>query len=171
MSRALYIGRFQPFHKGHLAAIKWILQREDEIIVGIGSAQYSYTPRNPFTAGERLYMIWSTLKKEKLLDRAIITLIPDTDTKHSIWVSYVKTFTPPFSRAYTNDPLSKILLEDGNIEVKPIPFFNREKYSATKIRQLISQGDESWKELVPPSVAEFIEKIGGTRRIKEILNR
>ena len=30
--RALYIGKFQPFHKGHLEAIKKILNEVDELI-------------------------------------------------------------------------------------------------------------------------------------------
>src|SRR5256885_9498938 len=51
--RALFVGRFQPFHRGHLSMVKRILESNSEIIVGIGSAQYSHTGENPFTAGER----------------------------------------------------------------------------------------------------------------------
>ncbi|MEM3715338.1 MAG: adenylyltransferase/cytidyltransferase family protein, partial [Nitrososphaeria archaeon] len=55
---AVYIGRFQPFHNGHYAALKWILEKEKSpIILCIGSAQYSHTVENPFTAGERIEMI------------------------------------------------------------------------------------------------------------------
>ncbi|MEM3079801.1 MAG: adenylyltransferase/cytidyltransferase family protein, partial [Thermoproteota archaeon] len=52
-SRGLFIGRFQPFHLGHLKAVEYIINRVDEVIIGIGSAQYSHTLENPFTAGER----------------------------------------------------------------------------------------------------------------------
>lgn len=168
MSRGLYIGRFQPFHKGHLRAVKWILEREDELIIGIGSAQYSYTLRNPFTVGERIYMIWTTLKSEGLLDRIMFSAIPDTDSQHSTWVSYVKTYTPPFDRVYTNDPLSQILFQDEGIDVQPIPFFDREIYSATRIRNLIMEDNKEWMNLVPKPVAEFIIKIGGDKRIKKL---
>ena len=44
--RAFFIGRFQPFHRGHLAMVRRILETNDEIIVGIGSAQYSHTGEN-----------------------------------------------------------------------------------------------------------------------------
>lgn len=168
MSRGFYIGRFQPFHKGHLRAVKWILGREDELIIGIGSAQYSYTMRNPFTVGERIYMIWATLRNEGLLDRVILSAVPDTDAQHSTWVSYVKTYTPPFDRAYTNDPLSQMLFRDEGIDVRPIPFFEREKYSATRIRDLIVKDDVEWMNLVPKPVAEIIIKIGGDKRIKKL---
>ncbi|HDJ89497.1 MAG TPA: nicotinamide-nucleotide adenylyltransferase, partial [Thermoprotei archaeon] len=56
--RGLFIGRFQPFHLGHFYALKWILSKVDEVIIGIGSAQVSYTIKNPFTLGERIEMIW-----------------------------------------------------------------------------------------------------------------
>ncbi len=168
MSRGLYIGRFQPFHKGHLRAVKWILEREDELIIGIGSAQYSYTLRNPFTVGERIYMIWTTLKSEGLLDRIMFSAIPDTDSQHSTWVSHVKTYTPPFDKVYTNDPLSQILFQDEGIDVQPIPFFDREIYSATRIRNLIIEDNKEWMNLVPKPVAEFIIKIGGDKRIKKL---
>jgi nicotinamide-nucleotide adenylyltransferase len=39
----LLIGRFQPFHKGHLQVVKTIARDCDDIIIGIGSAQYSHT--------------------------------------------------------------------------------------------------------------------------------
>ncbi|MBP7820288.1 MAG: adenylyltransferase/cytidyltransferase family protein, partial [Candidatus Methanofastidiosum sp.] len=51
--RALYIGRFQPFHLGHLHVVKLILNSSKEIIIAIGSSQVSHTIQNPFTAGER----------------------------------------------------------------------------------------------------------------------
>ncbi|EQD45121.1 nicotinamide-nucleotide adenylyltransferase, partial [mine drainage metagenome] len=51
--RAFVVGRFQPFHNGHLHVIKEILSQYSSVIIGIGSAQYSHTMENPFTAGER----------------------------------------------------------------------------------------------------------------------
>ncbi|MDF2956278.1 MAG: Nicotinamide mononucleotide adenylyltransferase, partial [Candidatus Alkanophagales archaeon MCA70_species_2] len=35
--RALYIGRFQPYHKGHHFVIKEIASQFDEIVIVIGS--------------------------------------------------------------------------------------------------------------------------------------
>ena len=58
---ALFVGRFQPFHFGHLHAIKKILEESEELLIVVGSAQMSHEPDNPFTAGERLEMIGKTL--------------------------------------------------------------------------------------------------------------
>lgn len=54
MLRGIYPGRFQPFHLGHLEVLKWGLNKVDELIVLVGSAQESHTLTNPFTAGERI---------------------------------------------------------------------------------------------------------------------
>ncbi len=63
---AFIIGRFQPFHKGHLEIIKTILKDNDHVIIGIGSAQFSHTLTNPFTAGERYLMISNTLEANNI---------------------------------------------------------------------------------------------------------
>src|SRR3989440_3791051 len=81
--RAFFIGRFQPFHRGHLAMVKRILESNGEIIVGIGSAQYSHTGENPFTAGERDEMIQKALDAESIHNYHIVP-IPDTPL-HSVW--------------------------------------------------------------------------------------
>jgi nicotinamide-nucleotide adenylyltransferase len=62
MKRGLYIGRFQPYHLGHQAVLQKIVEEVDEIVVGLGSAQASHTLDNPFTAGERISMIWPALQ-------------------------------------------------------------------------------------------------------------
>src|SRR5659263_82481 len=61
VNRGLYVGRFQPFHLGHLDAIKYALKQVDELVIVIGSAQYSHNANNPFTAGERLVMVRQAL--------------------------------------------------------------------------------------------------------------
>ncbi|MEM1630720.1 MAG: nicotinamide-nucleotide adenylyltransferase [Thermofilum sp.] len=168
MSRGLFIGRFQPFHKGHLEAVKWILEREEELVIGVGSAQYAYLPKNPFTAGERLLMIWSSLKVEGLLDRVIITLIPDTDSVHFLWPAYVEMMSPKFDRAYSNDPLTQALLRERGYEVVGVPLKEREVLSGTHVRNLMAQGDEDWRNLVPEAVAKILDQIGGEGRVRTI---
>ena len=170
MTRALYIGRFQPFHLGHLNALRWILRREDLVIIGIGSAQYSHSFRNPFTAGERVEMIWRVLRAENLLHKCIITLIPDTNGQHALWVSVVLQNTPRFDIVYTNDPLTQLLFKEANIKVRNIPFFDRNKYCATTIRKLIAE-NKPWEHLVHPEVAKYIKEIKGDERIRFIYRK
>ncbi|MCD6340506.1 MAG: adenylyltransferase/cytidyltransferase family protein, partial [Desulfurococcales archaeon] len=63
VTRALFPGRFQPIHWGHVSVIKWALSKVDELIIGVGTAQESHTIVNPFTAGERVVMIRLALEE------------------------------------------------------------------------------------------------------------
>ena len=53
----VFIGRFQPFHNGHLAVIKAGLQQAEQLIVLCGSAHQPRSARNPWTVNEREAMI------------------------------------------------------------------------------------------------------------------
>ena len=66
LKRGLMVGRFQPFHKGHLFLVRQILQDCDELIIAIGSAQFNYSYTDPFTAGERIMMIHAALVESKI---------------------------------------------------------------------------------------------------------
>ena len=61
----LYIGRFNPFHKGHLEALKYIFSKDsiESLIIAVGSAQESYTLTNPLTGGERIEIIMNVLSQ------------------------------------------------------------------------------------------------------------
>jgi len=48
MSVALLPGRFQPFHRGHVAIAQAVVTDGHELIVMIGSAQEEVTWENPF---------------------------------------------------------------------------------------------------------------------------
>jgi nicotinamide-nucleotide adenylyltransferase len=166
--RALIVGRYQPFHKGHIYMVSEITNSFDELIVGIGSAQYSHTIENPFTSGERVLMITRALErfvKEKEI-KFYINPIEDVN-RNSIWVSHIESIVPPFDVAYTNNPLSKRLFEERGYEVRSLPLYNRELYSGTKIRELIVKGGK-WRELVPAEVVEVIDEIGGVERMRAI---
>ncbi len=164
MTRTLFIGRFQPFHNGHLAMVQRILQDNDEVIIGIGSAQYSHTGENPFTAGERFEMIKRALDAVGIHDYHIVP-IPDTHV-HSVWVSHVKSIVPPFDAVVTNSDLVVRLFREHGLKVLSPNMVSREKYSGTEVRRRMQKGGD-WQSLVPPVVAAYIEEIDGIERIRE----
>ena len=165
--RALFIGRFQPFHKGHLEAVKMILKENDEIIIAVGSAQYSHKLENPFTAGERITMIRKALENEGIdLKQVWIIPIPDVHV-HMMWISEVIGYTPKFNVVYTNEPLTRRLFMEAGFDVRPIPFIKRKIYSATEIRKRMIE-NENWEELVPKAVAEYIKEIDGVQRVRDL---
>ena len=165
--RALYVGRFQPFHNGHLEVVRHILSRADELILVIGSAQASHSATNPFTAGERFEMIRAAMVDEGF-DLSKIYIVPVEDVKrNAIWVTHVKSLVPTFSEVYTNEPLANLLFEEAGFQVHKTPLFSRGDYSSTNVRAaIVAHG--SWDHLVPPAVKQAILAIGGVARLMRI---
>ena len=168
VKRGLYVGRFQPFHLGHLGAIKDILSEVDELVIVIGSAQYSHRVDNPFTAGERLIMIRKALEEAEIdYSRVWIVPVPDVHL-HMMWVAAVKGYTPSFDVIYSNEPLTRRLFMEAGYKIKAIRFHERKLYSSTEVRARMLKG-ESWKGLVPKSVAAFMKEIDGINRLRDLV--
>jgi len=164
--RGFFIGRFQPYHYGHHEVIKNIIEKVDELIIGIGSAQESHELENPFTAGERILMISSAL--EELNVRKKVYIIPLEDIyRNSLWVSHVCSMVPPFDVVFSNNPLVVRLFVETGKKVFNTSMYNRDEYQGTEIRRRMLEGEE-WESLVPESVARIIHEIDGLRRIREI---
>jgi nicotinamide-nucleotide adenylyltransferase len=167
VKRGLYVGRFQPFHLGHLEAIKDVLKEIDELVIVIGSAQYSHNIHNPFTAGERLVMIRSALQDAEVdYSRLWIVPVPDVHL-HMLWVSALEGYTPRFNSVYSNEPLTRRLFTEAGYEVKSIRFYQRKLYTSTLVRGKMLKG-ENWTTLVPKSVADFINEIDGVNRLRDL---
>jgi len=165
--RGLYVGRFQPFHLGHLSVVKKILEEVDELVMVIGSAQYSHNADNPFTAGERLIMIRKALE-EAGVDWGRVWVVPVPDVHlHMMWVAEVEGYTPKFNTVYSNEPLTKRLFTEAGYKVKNIPFYDRKVYSSTLIREKMVKG-AGWKKLVPRNVVALIQEIDGNNRLKDL---
>jgi nicotinamide-nucleotide adenylyltransferase len=166
--RGLYVGRFQPFHLGHLSAIKEVLKKVEELVIVIGSAQYSHNFNNPFTAGERLVMVRTALE-ECGVDSKQVWIVPVPDVHlHMMWVSSVEGYTPHFDIVYSNEPLTRRLFMESRYKVRPIRLFERKEYSSTEIREKMVKGQD-WEKLVPKSVATFIREIDGLNRLKDLI--
>lgn len=151
----LFIGRFQPFHLGHLDAIKQILKKHRRVIIGIGSAQESFTRKNPFTARERFRMIKAAFEEAGIpKKRYAIIEIPDIKND-SQWVSHVKSLTPPFDEVFTGSPIVKKLFRKAGYKVCKQKF--NLKISGTFVRSvMLKNGD--FQSLVPKSVAKLLSR-------------
>jgi nicotinamide-nucleotide adenylyltransferase len=167
LTTGLYIGRFQPFHLGHLEAVKHILGKVDELVIVVGSAHDSHTLDNPFTAGERITMIRLALKEAKIdANRYTVLPLPDAEF-HKVWVSHLLSQTPSFDLVFTNEPLTGRLLKEAGMRVEKIPMFNRALFTATEVRKRIIEA-KKWEVLLPRSVAAYVKQIKGEERMREI---
>jgi nicotinamide-nucleotide adenylyltransferase len=144
--KTLFIGRFQPFHNGHLYVVKNNYEKVDTILIGLGSSQYGDSLENPFNETERKRMIDESLK------------------------DHVLSITSDFDEVISNSQLTKHLFKQKNIPVKETTYFKRDKYSGSEIRRRIIN-DLKWESLVPPPVVSIIKEIDGINRLKKLANQ
>ena len=147
--RGLMLGRFQPFHNGHLALARQILGECDELVIAIGSAQFNFIEKDPFTAGERLAMIRDSLA-ESGVDLSRCYLIPiANDDNNARWLANLRSMVPEFQYLYTGNEYVRHLArsQDARMRIKKPNFEKKSEYNGSNIRKLMLTGGK-WKALV-----------------------
>ena len=164
------MGRFQPFHNGHLEAVRYALKKVDYLYIVIGSSQRDHERDNPFTAGERIAMIKAALDASDVKPgRWMAIPIADTDS-HALWPAILKASVPPFDMVFTNDGLTTRLLKEEGVEVEAVRYLDRSSLSATNVRNRILEMKE-WEKLVPAPVASMVKSIGGVERVRSMIHK
>lgn len=121
--RAIFIGRYQPYHQGHISLIQQKLDEGIPALIMVRDIEAD--EKNPFTTEQTVSMIEKYHAAKG--DDVEVLIIPDIESvNYGRGVGYeINEFTPP----------------DG------IAFI-----SATKIRESIKSGDENWKSMVDESI-------------------
>ena len=130
------------------------------------SSQFNYLLKDPFTAGERLEMIHESLQSDVDLTKCFLVPI-ENQFNIATWASYLEATLPKFDRVYSGNEYVSMLLADSGYKVIEPQFYDREKFNATRIRNLMIN-DGEWENLVPNATSEFIKKIDGVNRLKII---
>ena len=155
---------------GHLAAVRYALEKVHYLYIVVGSAQRNHERDNPFTAGERITMIKSALDGNRI-DPSKWMAIPIADAdSHSLWVSTVKSMVPKFDTVFTNDALTFSLFKEEKIGVAAVPYLDRKSYSATNVRDRILERKD-WESLVPPQVAILVKNFDGVERVRALMRK
>ena len=127
--RAIFIGRYQPYHMGHVNLVRQKLDKGVPCLIMVRDIPPD--PKNPFTTEQTVSMIEKYHKSKG--DDVVVMIIPDIESVN--WgrgVGYeMNEFTPP---------------ED-------IGFI-----SATKVRSSIAEGNDDWRQLVDESIQEDVVK-------------
>ncbi len=163
MTQAIFIGRFQPFHKGHLKAVTDILKEHETIIICIGSAQHSGTEQNPLSYKQRKEMITYAINDANIPKKRykIITL---TDINNdALWVGHVEKNSPKFDTVYTGNPHVKKLFKRTGCKVKDIELYKN--INSSTIRKRIINNIE-WKKYVPNAAAYYLDDIDFEKILK-----
>ena len=161
----LLIGRFQPFHLGHLEALEFALSKVDKLWLGLGSSNKPTEKNNPFSAEERKEMILSSID-DSMKEKISIYFIPDLDN-HVKWIEKIDTIVPEFDIVFSNDELTNHLYSKRDVQVMPIPFLKRDELSGTNVRDLIIS-DQNWNVLVPKGTENFLITHNAKERLKNL---
>jgi bifunctional NMN adenylyltransferase/nudix hydrolase len=85
----VFIGRFQPFHRGHHEVVKQALAQSDELILVLGSRDRAPALQHPFNVYERIEIIKAALGPEDS-KRVHFTFVRDYDYNNLKWVTEVQ---------------------------------------------------------------------------------
>ena len=126
---AIFVGRYQPYHYGHIELIKQKLNQGIPALIMVRNIKPD--ERNPFTTEQTVKMI----KKYHAAhgDEVQVMIIPDIESVNfGRGVGYeINEFSPPENIGWI---------------------------SATKIRDSIKEGNNDWRKLVDESIQEDVEK-------------
>lgn len=181
----VFIGRFQPFHMGHLSVVNAALEKSDKVIVLCGSAHQPRSVRNPWTIAEREAMIRSSISTADN-ERVFVSPLMDIVYNDEIWVRNVQATVNGIVTAQHGAPhrkakiglighskdqsayYLKLFPQWGAVEVE-----NFQGLSATPIRsqvlsdraaQFLKESDQQ----LPNPVVEHLEQFLTTDHYREI---
>ena len=164
MSIALFLGRFQPFHNGHMEVVRKILEEHSFVKIAIGSSQYSNTKENPFSAEERTDMIHAALEADGITQFETV-FVPDIHDKFA-YAEHVKDRVGMFDAVYACESnLTKNLFKEAGYDTEIMKRID--DISSTEIRELMKQSGNEWKSLVPEAVVAVLEDINYLKIVKD----
>ncbi|OYT29402.1 nicotinamide-nucleotide adenylyltransferase [Thermoplasmatales archaeon ex4572_165] len=162
---ALFIGRFQPFHLGHMHVIKQNFNLFKLLYIGIGSSQYSNTFENPFSFAERETMIKAALNDEGINNYSIVA-IPDIHNPPK-WVDHIISIINDSIELITNNSETAELFKKKGFNVHKDGLYKKQRFSGQEIRERM-RCNKPWNELVHPKVYEYLCSIDAEQRLKSI---
>ena len=148
MTTALFIGRFAPAHKGHIAAVMKLLSEYDKVIIGLGSCYEAGSQRHPLLAVFREKMLLlSVAQKGGDVSKITVVYIQDYSDFEG-WINDVLEICNIYNVThFVTGNKEEILdvLKDKNIKL-PFTFVNPEEdsrmpYHATDLRRAVANGD------------------------------
>ncbi len=126
---AIFIGRYQPYHWGHIELVEQKLKEGVPALIMVRDIEPD--EKNPFTTEQTVDMIRKYHSAKG--DDVVVMTIPDIESVNfGRGVGYeINEYTPPDNIGFI---------------------------SATKIRESIKNGDDSWKIMVHESIQDDVAK-------------
>lgn len=173
--RGLIIGRFQIMHNAHYEIIKYLAEKVEEVVIGLGSAEYDY--RNPKPDDLRVKHCLSLDERIDVINGCIdnIDRVRNTEVKKTI----VPLYDSPSDEEWVKSTLEAVGRFDYLFTEKPeeIDWFGDHAQMITwpyesPIRNgividNIIHGRE-YKHLLPEFCASYLESINIRQRLLEL---
>lgn len=150
MTKAAFLGRFQPFHKGHKKVVENQRQEFEDLTIVICDEE-SRTEENPLNFQERKEIIENCFPELEIL-----TLENYENDKE--WMEKLKEKADPDVIISRSDWTNEAVEQSSELEVVEQELHDREIYSGTEARRRIRSGEE-WRYLVPRCAKQKIEEL------------
>lgn len=144
----VYIGRFAPFHRGHLQTLEHGLDIAEHVLILLGSANQARNTRNPLTWEERQQIITLSLPEE-YRDRVSFAPLIDFPYSETRWNVEVQNAVYPFTQndstvliGVEKDSTSYYLNEFPMWDYSPVELLDN--ISSTDIRLHLFGGGPQW---------------------------
>jgi bifunctional NMN adenylyltransferase/nudix hydrolase len=159
----IYIGRFQPFHLGHLRTLELALDCADRVILVLGSHRVAADIRNPWSSQERMEMITSELGES---DVSRIHFLPIRDWLYSdnLWLAAIQQQVLAITQGSSSVVVVGHQKDASSYYLNLFPQWdfletgNYQELNSTQIRQAyFSAIEREWVGQVPPGVARMLK--------------
>ncbi|MBP7773712.1 adenylyltransferase/cytidyltransferase family protein [Candidatus Gracilibacteria bacterium] len=144
---AVFLGRFQPFHIGHMSIVEKIFADYDSLILIIGSSDKSGTDENPWNLQEREEIIRASipLELQERMDIVGLADVPDDD----VWCENLKALLPSEVVLFTGNEWVRDICQRHGITTDWIDSYDID-ISGTKIREMIQKGEDvsQWTNII-----------------------
>lgn len=176
---AIFIGRFQVFHNGHLHAIKSALEIAENVILVIGSYKASSNIKNPLTFDERVAMIKHTFDDSEtvngittssgILSRIKFVPVRDYYNNDNLWVSEVQLKVSEFVENNAHAVLIQVYKDSSSYYLNLFPQWEpfqvnpKQNHNATDVRESLYKRTEKLPDYNPYHPLKAFETIEDNR--------
>ena len=170
----LVLGRFQPFHTGHVEFVEAAKAKSNHLIIGItnpdinslhqsdNDGNRSLCANNPLTYFDRQLIINSALLSEGWSPQSFSIVPADIKGENKLGRCLpsgecLKVFTTIYDQ-WGEEKLNKIMKQGFDVEVLWRRSMNDRVTTGSEIREMIRSGND-WKHLVPSGARTLIEDL------------
>lgn len=164
-----FVGRFQPFHNGHLEVLQLLAAESGPLIIGItnpDSRELNHPATNPhrhlahanpFSYFERAQMIAKLLDMLQLENT--ITIVPFPLEKKNVWSEYIPLSAVQVVRIFADWENEKAQrLSSGGYQIRKLEGDVIARVSGTDIRKAMCE-ESPWQQWVPEPIANYCDNL------------